>query len=420
MPRLHTIGVAALALTLSACGGAAGSGSSASSVQDVPDTQSLILEVPGGTTEALTTSSAAALEQSAEAAPAAVPTTGDDLAAAREKVASVNAAIRSFVGQIEAVAATAGVPAPGSVTVYGPVDRCVVASPCDESGEASLKLTIRRAYGSTWAFVLEAAPVGTESFKPVAAGWMHRGQVIRRGSGRIALNLEALRAAAPAYTGQGYLLGGFSSGPVAKSLTYVLTGPAGSGFTPDPSRWPAANAAFRGFKTAAGVTRVRVAGLEDLYRDAASDTGDELGFASVVYEPSVGGRAYAIVKNYTLDGATYQGDVPTAGTNDHYFLGRACYGPGQTTPAFKEWFYCAHGVRPAVCIGEAGGVGTPDPGTAGTAWTESCPTLASEFDAPATEPTGASDTSPEQGEASADVTSEDPPVDVGDTEPPAP
>jgi hypothetical protein len=416
MPRLHTIGAAAFALAISACGGAVGSDSSASNVDNVPDASSLSLEVPGSTTSQ---SSASAALESAAAAPADVPTTGDDLAAAREKVAAVNAAIAGFIGQVEAVAATDGVPAPGSVTVYGPVDRCVVASPCDASGTASLKLTVARAYGSTWAFALQAAPVGTESFKPVAAGWMHRGQVIRRGSGRIAFNLENLRAAAPAYPGQGYLLGGFSSGPVVKSLTYVLTGPAGSGFTPDPSRWPATNAAYRGFKTAAGVSRVRVAGLKDLYKDAASDTGDELGFGSVVYEPSVGGRAYAIVKNYTLDGVTYQGDVPTAGTNDHYFLGRACYGPGQTTPAFKEWFYCAHGVRPAVCVSQAGGVGTPDPSTTGTSWTESCPVLASEFDAPATEPTDAGDTSALQGEPSAGVTPEDPPADVSDTEPPA-
>jgi hypothetical protein len=108
---------------------------------------------------------------------------------------------------------------------------------------------------------------------------------------------------------------------------------------------------------------------------------------------------------------------PRAGTSDHYFLGRACYKPGQTTPAFKEWFTCAHGVRPAACISAAGGVGTPDPSTTGTSWV-SCPTVASEFDAPESAPESASDTSPEQGDDSAGLTPEDPPADVNDTQSP--
>jgi hypothetical protein len=421
MRNLNVIGTAALALAVAACSGGA-DGSAAQDLENVPDTTGLTLEVQGGAEEGL----ALAGLEAAAAAPAEVPDTGDDLEVAREKIAAVNETIRTFVGQIEAVAATNGVPAPGSATVYGPVDRCVVATPCDASGTASLKLTIARSYGSTWAFALEAAPVGTQDFKSVAAGWMRRAPVVRRGAGQIAFNLENLKTAAPAYPGQGYLLGGFATGPMVKRLAYVLTGPVdemGSpvGFTPDPDKYAAVNAAMRGFKTAAGTSRVRVAGLKDLYSDADSDSGDELGFGHVVYNPSLGGRAYGVVTNYRI-GSTgaFHGDVPTAGTTDHYFLGRACYAAGQGTPAYKEWFYCARGVGPAACVTAAGGAGTPDPGTAGTSWEESCPALSSaEFALPGSAPaTSPDDTSPEQGEEDAGETPQDPPADPAAATPP--
>jgi hypothetical protein len=419
MRLVNTIGAAALALAVSAC---AGKDSSNPDLENVPDESSLTLEVQGGDAEGITQLGLTdARADEAATVPATYPNTGDDLAAAREKIAAVNEAIRTFLANIEAVALENGVPAAGQATVYGPVDRCIVTSACDAGGTASLKLTIARAIGSIWAFALEAAPVGTSEFKPVAAGWLRRAPVIRRGSGRIAFNLENLRLAAPAYTGQGYLLGGFSSGPAVKRLTYVLTGPNGSGFTPDPARWPATNAAFRGYKTAAGTSRVRVASLEDLYADDVSDTGTELGFGHVIYNAALGGRAYALVTNYNLNG-TIHGDVPTAGTTDSYFLGRSCYLPGQTTPAFKEWFHCARSTRPTVCILETGGVGTKVVGAEGASWQNTCQRASepTEADVPDSAPaTTASDTSSEQGENEAGTASETPPTDPTDVVPPS-
>jgi hypothetical protein len=417
MRHVNVIGAAALALAVSACAGKDGS---STNLENVPEATSLTLEVQGGAAEGI---SQLALTDVQAATAATVPSTSDDLAAAREKIAAVNQAIQTFIGNIEAVAAANGVPAAGQATVYGPVDRCVVASACDAGGTASLKLTVARAVGAIWAFDLEAAPVGSTDFKPVAAGWLRRAPVVRRGSGRIAFNLENLRAAAPAYPGQGYLLGGFSSGPVAKRLTYVLTGPNGSGFTPDPSRWPAANVAFRGFKTAAGTSRVRVAGLEDLYADAASDTGAELGFGHLVYNAALGGRAYSLVTNYTAGGVVH-GDVPTAGTTDAYFLGRSCYLPGQTTPAFKEWFTCARPTRPAACIIAAGGAGTVVVGASGATWQSTCARASepAEMDVPDVAPSSdASDTSSEQGESESDagISPEAPPSDPTDVAPPS-
>jgi hypothetical protein len=352
---------------------------------------------------------------------------------AKEKVAAVNEAVRAMIEQVEAVAQASGAPQQGGIAVYGPVERCVVPDGCGTEGStALLQLKVWRSRLSTWGFVLEAKV--DEVFEPVVAGWMTRGVRVRRGFGQLAVNLENLRAAAPAYPGRGYLLAGFANAPVAKALTYVLTGPADgvtglpTGFTPDPEKYPAVDAVFRGFKTALGTRRVRVAGLADVYADAASDTGDELGIRHVAYNPPLGGRAYAVVTNFTVEGVTH-GDVPNAGTDDHYFLGRACYAAGQPhTPVYKEWFLCARGAGPgfgpAACVTANGGVGVPDPDPdiTGTSW-DDCPPIASEpaaYDLPDDAGTTPDDTSAEQGEDSAGLVSQaqSPPEDPGDVPPP--
>ncbi|MGC3997721.1 MAG: hypothetical protein QM767_09585 [Anaeromyxobacter sp.] len=397
MRHLTLICAAAAALVLAACG----QEDTSNPADNVPDAPALTLELAGGAAEGL-------LEAGAPALLATTPDVNDELADAREKLAAVNTAVRSLFAQVAAVVATEGAPAPGQVTVYGPVTRCVVEGACDAGGSASFKLTVARAFGRTWAFTL-TAQVGDE-WKPVAAGWMHRGAVVRRGAGRVALNLENLRAAAPAYTGQGYLLGAFSSGPVAKHLHYRLVD-----FTPDPARWPAATAAFRGYKTEAGTTRVRVAGVKDLV--GGEDT--ELGIARVAYNPALGGRAFSVVTNYTVDGVAH-GDVPAGDQGQaQYWFGRACYAPGQTTPAFKEWFLCDRSVGPAACVLAQGGVGTPAAGADGATWQDTCAlqTEPAEFAPPA----GAPVADPTDGSAEAGDTTDPgtPPASPDDVTPPA-
>jgi len=394
---------AALALALSGCG----ANDDTDAIANVPDAEGLTLELQGGAAEGLAAAgvSKAALE--------ATPSPDDDGAAAQEKIAAVNTAIRSMFAHLAEVAKAGGTEAPGGVTLYGPVDRCVVEGACDAGGTATFRLRVFRSVGTAWAFSLEA--LVDDAWKPVAAGWMRRGPMERRGAGRVALNLENLRAAAPAYAGQGYLLGGFASGPVVKNLSWALRG-----FTPDPAAWPATTAAFRGFKTASGATRIRVATIADLYGPAGSET--ELGFAHVAYHPVVGGRAYALVSNHAVDGVTV-GDVPATDAGaPQYFFGRACSAPGQTAPVFKEWFLCPRALGPRACVVAQGGVGEQVVGDPGATWASACAVAVEPLElAPPAEPPAGSpdDAGAEDGEEETGLEPPAPPADVNDVTPPA-
>jgi hypothetical protein len=289
--------------------------------------------------------------------------TGDDLAQAQARIAQVNRAVRSVFEHVAGVALVGGAPWPGTGKWYGPSERCTVeVSPCPENASATFRLWVGNAIGRGGAFVLQAkAPAATDdAYRTVLAGWMRRGALARRGAGQIWVNLEALKLAASAFPGQGRLFGGFGAGPVAKTAAYVL-----SAFTPDTGKWAPATVAFRGFKTAAGTARVRVAAIRDLVQTTA-DT--ELGLAHVVYNSSLGGRAFAIVSNYRDAGVSH-GDVPA----DAYFLGRACYAAGAPqAPVFKQWFLCPGSEGPVACIADTG---NPSKVELGTSWDADCAAL---------------------------------------------
>ncbi len=420
--RQHTwMAAGALALALAACGKSEPDPYLAS----VPDAAGLTMEVQGGAVEGL----ALTVDGADSAATlATTPTTNDDLTVAREKVRMVNEGVRKIFGEVAAVAAQNGVPLPGEVKRYGPAERCVVpgatAGTCADGGTATLQLFVRRAaIGKAYAFELQAQ-VGAD-WRDVAAGWMIRGEVDGRGVGRIALDLENLRAAATAYPGQGYLLGGFANGRVRKALGYALVG-----FTPDPAQWPAATVAFRAFKNAVGTTRVRFAEIADLYQPGGTASDTELGFGRVAWNPALGGRAFMFVRNYVDGTGTAHGDVPVlAGSPpvEQYFFGRSCYAPAApSAPKFKEWFLCPRGTGPAACVLAQGGVGTQVAGAAGETWASSCalatepPELAPPTGAPGGDPSDAS--TPEPGESApgmSDLAPPTPPADPTDVAPPA-
>lgn len=398
---------AALALGLLACGGQDGS---SSTLESIPDAEALTLEVTGAAAETAATPPLAAAA-TAEAVAATWPETGDDLAAAQRRIAAVNGALRSALQQVAAVAATNGAPAGGAGRWYGPAERCTVevaaGEACPEGASATFRLWVGNAVGRGGAFVLQAKGRGADdaSYLTVFAGWMRRGAMARRGVGQIWLDLGHLVAAAPAFPGQGVLHAGFAAGPVAKAERLALVG-----FTPDATNpdWPAATVAMRGFKTAAGTARVRVAALKDLV-PTTSDT--ELGLAHVVYRPDLGGRAFAIVTDYVADGVTH-GDVPA----DQYFFGRACYAPhAPTAPVFKQWFLCPKAEGPAACVADAA---NPSTVVAGTSWAADCAVAGepAEFappaGAPGTDPAAAPGALP--GEDASGMTPEDPPASDGD------
>jgi len=387
--------LAAFILGLPACGGK----EDGSPLDSIPDAAALTLEVTGGSAETGAQPVAAQLAAPAEATVTAGttwPVVGDDLAEAQKKIAAVNAAIRNVFEHVAGVALVNGAPWPGTGKWYGPADRCTVdVSPCPEGDAATFRLWIGNAVGRGGAFVLQAKAVGSTdgAYRTILAGWMRRGALPRRGIGQMWVNLGNLKLAAPAFAGDGTLYAGFAAegaAPrLAKAETLVL-----NAFTPDADTWPAATVALRGFRTRAGTARVRVASASP---DYVAGTADELLLAHVVYNPDLGGRAYAVVA---------LGDVPPSS----YFLGRACYAPHDpSAPIYEEWFLCSTSVGPAACILDAGGAGAPAAGFSGT-WPSTC-TVTGAFAPPESETASATAVpGPLPGESDTALVPEDPPA----------
>jgi hypothetical protein len=360
---------AALVLALAACGQTNDfSGAT-------PDVDGLTLEIEGGPAEGLplATLSAAA----PQAALAATPGDGDDLATIRAELRALNGELRRVMERVQEAVQAEGTPAVGNRMIYGPADRCVVqdaAGACTAS--ANFVLGVKRERDLVFSWLLEARPVGSTSrsdFRPVAAGWLARGARHHRGVGRLAINLRNLKAVQPLYAGDGFLLAGFANGPVAKSVHYRLVE-----FTPDGTN--PRTAAFVGMKNAAGVRRVRVATPQDLL---AGPNGAELLLARAAWLPGVAGRTYSIVTNWKqLDrtvsppvlGGTAHGDVPGASWDSSYYFGRACYAPASAGAPlglkFKEWYLCERTEGPLACALRQGGGSTVVTGT-GT-WADNC------------------------------------------------
>jgi hypothetical protein len=359
----------ALVLALSACGQKNDfSGAT-------PDVAGLTLEVEGGPAEGLPL---AALSTTApEAALAATPGDGDDLATIRAEVKALNGELRRVMARVEEAVQAEGTPAVGDRMVYGPADRCVVqdaGGACTAS--ANFVLGVKRERDHVFSWLLEARPVGSTSqadFKPVAAGWLARGAHQHRGVGKLAINLRNLKAVQPLSPGDGYLLAGFANGQAAKSVHYRLVE-----FTPDGTN--PRTAAYVGMKSGNGVRRVRVATPQDLL---SGPNGAELLLARAAWLPGVAGRTYSIVTNWRqLDrtvwppvlGGPPHGDVPGASWDSSYYFGRACYAPAGAgaplTLRFKEWYLCERSEGPVACVVRQGGGGTVVTGT-GT-WADNC------------------------------------------------
>lgn len=405
------LGAGALALTLAACGLQEGD----PYLDAVPDAEGLTLELQGGAPAGLALSVPGAQEPAVAAA--STPETNDDLAAAREKLRALNEAVRAVFARVAEVAASGGRERPGGVKVFGPADRCVQQGPSGCAAEANLRLVVRRHTPLVGSFVLEARPVGATleaAFAPVLSGYLVRGATPRRGAGRLWVNLENLGAAAgDGYLGQGFLVAGFASGPVAKAATFRMLG-----FTRDSSVHAPVTAAFSGFLTPNQTARVRVAGFADLDK---SGPDAELGLGHLVYNPTLGGRAFSIVSNW-LDRSTTpptpHGDVPA----DQYWFSRSCYAPGATLPSFKEWFLCPRAEGPVACLVAQFGswkdaTGTQVAGDVGDTWANTC-ALASEppeMMPPAAPPADdANDASPEEGQGATGLAPDEVPGDPTD------
>lgn len=329
-------------------------------LQNIPDAAAVTMDTSAAAPAGVVV--AAAVEPST--IPSGAPT-GNDLAVVHGKAQRLNEALRGAFAQVDALTATDGQLLAGGVKQWGPAIRCVEpdgSGGCAAGGEAKLVLRARRWTDHLGDFVVLASSVsGTAAdLRPVLAGYLVRGAMDRRGAGRLWVNHENLRAAAPGFKGGGFLAAGFAAGPVAKAVTYRLLR-----FTrdlSDPAGHPEVSAAFSAWKNGAGMVRARVAGFADL---DLTTSAQELGIWHGVWAPTRGGRAFTVVtdgRNPNAAGAV-TGDVDPA----KYWFARACYPAGQSTPSYKEWFYCDKQVgglpsSPRACVVANAGQGTVDPG----------------------------------------------------------
>lgn len=364
-PSLRTA-AGVLALALAACG-----------EKSKPDLY--LQNLPDAAAVTMDTSAAAptgAVLSGAAVEPSSIPSgapTGNDLAVVHDRAQRLNESLRGAFAQIDALTASEGQVLAGGVKQWGPAIRCVEpdgSGGCVAEGQAKLVLRARRWTDHVGDFVVLATSVaGTAAdYRPVAAGYLVRGAMDRRGAGRLWVNHENLRAAAPGFKGGGFLAAGFAAGPVAKAATYRLLR-----FTRDlgdPAGHPAITATFSAFRNGAGLVRARVAGFADLDQQGAAE---ELGIWRAVWAPARGGRAFTVVtdaRNPNAGGAV-TGDVDPA----KYWFARACYPAGQPSASYKEWFLCDRLVSgqpnaPRACVLANGGQGAVDPAvpTAFTSW----------------------------------------------------
>ncbi|BDG03093.1 hypothetical protein [Anaeromyxobacter oryzae] len=346
--------IAAVA-ALAACGG---NGSTDPFAAATPDVAGLTLET-SGTGEGVTasaTSAATADPGLATAAASAACEPYQYLCNIHAAVAGLNGYVRAVIAPVEALAKTTPTVASADVRVFGPVD---VPTP---GPVATFRLTVQQVAEGAFRWKLDGKPLGAgdDAYVVVAAGAMRRGpgDLPHRGRGTLGIDLDHLYAlnpagAAPIWNGEGKLLVGFGHVGGAKSLAYALRD-----FTPDRTQTPPIPAAaIVGHRTAAGVTRVRLATVNEFVGPAAAgtDAGNELLLSRAGWIPGVGGRAVVAVAG---------GDVPSYGID--FLLGVSCYDAVEHE-VFRALFGCTAGVCVRVPNAPAGfDVGSPSaciPGT---------------------------------------------------------
>lgn len=220
---------------------------------------------------------------------------------ARLQIKALNGALKDAITPIVELVNAGGAEAePGDVLVYGPTDRA----------NATYKFTIKKVTARRFVWKLEARTLGSTddaAYKVVAAGGLTKGELAHRGRGTIAINLDNLKAVAPATTGQGKLMASFAhTVGNDKTLAYRL-----AGFTPNPATHEPVSGAFVGHRRLpSGATRVRVFGKYNLKSTAT--TAKENVIASIRWVPGTGGRA---------DVYAAGGDIAA----DKFFIGSACW-----------------------------------------------------------------------------------------------
>ena len=297
------------------CGGnGAGNVEDTEYVEALPDLAGVSLEISGSASEqgaALTGADFGVYE-------AALAGSGPEfLEGARMKVQALNGALKQAVTQVVALAnGDLKEAEAGDVLTYGPKD----------GANATFLLKVKKQGAGRFAWKLEARPLGSEdeaAYKVVAVGRMVRGTEPHRGRGSIGLNLDNLKAVAPATTGEGKLLASFAHPATGgKALAYRLVG-----FTPNVDNHEPVTGAFVGHKLEGGATRIRIFGKHNLAQTATEEK--ETVFSRIAYKPGVGGRADIVAKG---------GDI----AEGVFYIGSACW-DAQEQELFKVLRQCTVG-----------------------------------------------------------------------------
>jgi hypothetical protein len=287
------------ALVLVACGGKDNAVDDTEYVEATPDLAGVALEI---NSEAAAEEGAALIAKGFGVSQQELNGQGAEfLEGARMQVKALNSALKEAIAPIVELVNAGGAEAePGDVLVYGPVDRT----------HATFRFTIKKVTERRFVWKLEARPLGSTddaAYKVVAAGGLTKGVVAHRGRGTIGINLDNLKAVAPATTGQGKLMASFAhTAGNDKTLAYRLLG-----FTPNPANHEPVTGAFVGHRRQpSGATRVRVFGPYNLENTATS--AKEKVFAAIRFIPGIGGRADILASG---------GDI----AEGKVFIGSACW-----------------------------------------------------------------------------------------------
>jgi hypothetical protein len=307
-------------LFVAACGGQ----NDTEYVEATPDLAGTSLEINGDATDEGAKLTA---EDFSGAYAQALTTLGPEyLEGARAEVKALNTALKEAVTRI--VTLTNGdlkQAQKGDVLVYGPKDL----------DEATFRLMVKKMGDNRFGWKLEARPLGSTdetAWTLVGTGQLARGEKAHRGRGSLALNLDNLKAVAPATLGQGKLMASFAhTAGEDKSVSYKLVN-----FTPNTANHEPVTGAFVGYRLMPSrITGIRVMGKWNL-RNTATDAKETV-FSRLRFIPGTGGRA---------DVLAVGGDI----ADGHAYVGSACW-DAQEHESFKVLRDCVKGTdgKPGSC-----------------------------------------------------------------------
>jgi hypothetical protein len=283
--RKSLLGVSGLVLALLGCEGQEPE-ADASFLEGVPEQAALQMQITddasnealAGDQDAVASSAVAAdLSQLSAALEGDV---ADGLRGAQQGIRELNEALRTFLEPIVAMVRNVEPnEVQANVAQWGPITR----------GATEYRLFVRKGVFKRYGWMLQARPDGSDgAYANVAAGGIAVGEVVRRGTGTIGVDLDAFGSVNPNVAARGKILASFAHGPRGTVLAYAL-----QEFTRGEDDTTPISAAFQGVHLLGGYNRVRLAFHGNLPESATE--AEELVLARLRHHRGEGGRADTLV-----------------------------------------------------------------------------------------------------------------------------